>query len=165
MLRIERYTGDQSMGIYLYIATAIGLFIVTQTDGQWNIVKHTLKNQSLTSIAVTEGVILAGTRDGIWRSTDNGRSWNESNTNLAIRYVRWLASSSKPSAVFLAGTEPAGIFISRDGRNQPYRSRNMPTSGFGFHVRPPSREIKMPAGSVPARTAADGFDDDASHRT
>ena len=42
------------MGIYLYIATAIGLFIVTQTDGQWNIVKHTLKNQSLTSVAVSE---------------------------------------------------------------------------------------------------------------
>jgi photosystem II stability/assembly factor-like uncharacterized protein len=103
------------MGIYLYIATAIGLFIVTQTEGQWDIVKHTLTNQSLTSVAVTEDVILAGTREGIWRSTDNGRTWNESNRNLAIRYVRWLASSSKPSAVFLAGTEPAGIFISRDG--------------------------------------------------
>ena len=103
------------MGIYLYIATAIGLFIVTQTDGQWNIVKHTLKNQSLTSVAVSEGVILAGTRDGIWRSTDNGRSWKESNRNLAIRYVRWLASTSKPSAAVLAGTEPAGIFVSRDG--------------------------------------------------
>ena len=76
------------MGIYLYIATAIGLFIVAQTDGEWNIVKHTLKDHSLTSIAVTEGVILAGTRDGIWRSTDNGRTWTESNRNLAIRYVR-----------------------------------------------------------------------------
>ena len=103
------------MGIYLYIATAIGLFIATQTDGQWNIVKHTLNNHSLTSIAVTEGVILAGTRDGIWRSTDNGRTWHESNRNLAIRYVRWMVSSARPSTAILVGTEPAGIFISRDG--------------------------------------------------
>ena len=103
------------MGIYLYIATAIGLFILNQTDGEWNIVTHTLKNQSLTSITVTEGIILAGTRDGVWRSTDNGRTWSESNRNLAIRHVRWMASSSKPSAAILVGTEPAGIFISRDG--------------------------------------------------
>ena len=103
------------MGIYLYIATAIGLFIVTQTDGEWNIVKHTLKDHSLTSIAVTEGVILAGTRDGVWRSTDNGRTWVESNRNLAIPYVRWMASSAQPSTAILVGTEPAGIFVSRDG--------------------------------------------------
>ena len=103
------------MGIYLYIATSIGLFIVNQTGGEWNIVAHTLKNQSLTSITVTEGIILAGTRDGVWRSTDNGQTWNESNRNLAIRYVRWMASSSKPSAAILVGTEPAGIIISRDG--------------------------------------------------
>ena len=103
------------MGIYLYIATAIGLFIAAQTDGQWQIVIHTLKDHALTSVAVTGDVILAGTRDGIWRSTDNGQSWTESNRNLTIRYVRWMASSATPSAAILAGTEPAGIFISRDG--------------------------------------------------
>ena len=103
------------MGIYLYIATAIGLFIVTQTDGEWNIVKHTLKDHSLTSIAVTDGVVLAGTQDGVWRSTDNGRTWDKSNRNLAIRYVRWMASAAKPSTAILVGTEPAGIFVSRDG--------------------------------------------------
>ena len=103
------------MGIYLYIATTIGLFIVAQTDGELNIVKHTLKDYSLTSIAVTAGVILAGTRNGVWRSADNGRTWSESNKNLAMRYVRWMASSAKPSAAILVGTEPADIFVSRDG--------------------------------------------------
>ena len=49
------------MGIYLYIATAVGLFVVTQNNGEWQIIKHTLNNYSLTSVAVTEGVILAGT--------------------------------------------------------------------------------------------------------
>jgi photosystem II stability/assembly factor-like uncharacterized protein len=103
------------MGLYLYIATAIGLFIVTQTDGGWNIVTHTLKDRSLTSVVAGEGVILAGTRDGVWRSTDHGRTWSDGNRNLAIRYVRWMASSAEPSAAILVGTEPAGIFVSRDG--------------------------------------------------
>ena len=103
------------MGIYLYIATAIGLFIAAQTDGQWHIVEHTLKDHSLTSVAVSRGVIVAGTRDGIWRSTDNGQTWTESNRDLAIRYVRWMASSATPTAAIMVGTEPAGIFISRDG--------------------------------------------------
>jgi photosystem II stability/assembly factor-like uncharacterized protein len=102
------------MGIYLYIATAVGLFIVTQNNGEWQIVKHTLNNYSLTSVAVTEGVILAGTEDGVWRSTDNGRTWSEANRNLAIRHIRWMAPLSRSSATMLIGTEPAGIFISRD---------------------------------------------------
>ena len=38
------------MGIYLYIATAIGLFIVTHSDGEWNIVKHMAAKFGKTSI-------------------------------------------------------------------------------------------------------------------
>ena len=53
------------MATYLYIATAIGLFIVTQTNGDWETVRHTLKQKALTSIAVSEGVIIAGTTDGM----------------------------------------------------------------------------------------------------
>ena len=103
------------MTTYLYIATAIGLFIATQSDGNWNLVRHTLKEKSLTSITVSARTILAGSTEGIWRSSDNGKSWNEANKNLAIRYVRWMAHSSYPPTTFLVGTEPAGIFVSRDG--------------------------------------------------
>jgi photosystem II stability/assembly factor-like uncharacterized protein len=102
------------MATYLYIATTIGLFIVTQTNGDWETVRHTLKEKALTSIAVSEGVVIAGTIDGIWRSSDNGKSWNEANKNLAIRPVGWMAHSSYTPTVFLAGTEPAGIFVSSD---------------------------------------------------
>jgi photosystem II stability/assembly factor-like uncharacterized protein len=103
------------MATYLYIATAIGLFIATQTDGNWNLVRHTLTEKSLTSITVSDDIILAGSTAGIWRSSDNGKSWNEANKNLAIRHVRWMAHTLFPQTTFLAGTEPAGIFVSRDG--------------------------------------------------
>jgi photosystem II stability/assembly factor-like uncharacterized protein len=103
------------MATYLYIATAIGLFIATQTDGNWNIASHTLKEKSLTSIAVSDGIILAGSAEGIWRSADNGKSWNEANINLTNRHVRWMTHTLYPQTTFLAGTEPAGIFVSRNG--------------------------------------------------
>jgi photosystem II stability/assembly factor-like uncharacterized protein len=110
------------MTVYLYIATAIGLFIVTQNNAGWETVRHTLKEKTLTSVAVSRGIIIAGTTDGIWRSTDNGKTWHEANKNLALRHVRWIANSSDTRATFLAGTEPAGIFVSRDG-GESWRGR------------------------------------------
>jgi len=103
------------MATILYIATAIGLFIATQTNTDWQIVRHALKDKSITSIAASEGIILAGTTDGIWRSSDNGQSWHASNDRLSIRHVRWITSSSYSPGTFLIGTEPAGLFVSNDG--------------------------------------------------
>ena len=107
--------GGCDMASPLYIATTIGLFVAAQTNGDWSVVGQGLREKALTSIAVSEGVILAGSADGVWRSTDQGRSWIESNETLAIRHVRWMAASSQPPPIILAGTEPAGIFVSRDG--------------------------------------------------
>lgn len=103
------------MAVYLYIATALGLFIATQTNGNWEVVKHTLTQQSLTSIAVSDGLILAGTTDGIWRSGDNGETWKKADKNLTIRHVRWMTAAPKAPVAILVGTEPAGIFVSNDG--------------------------------------------------
>ena len=103
------------MATYLYIATAMGLFIATQTDGNWNLIRHTLQEKSLTSVTAFDGVILAGSTEGIWRSTDDGKSWKAADENLSIRHVRWMAHSLSPQSIFLVGTEPAGIFVSRDG--------------------------------------------------
>lgn len=102
------------MATSLYIATTIGLFIATQSNGNWVLSEQALKDQALTSVAVSERVVLAGSTEGIWRSSDNGKTWGKANSGLAIPYVRWIAASSKTAARFLAGTEPAGIFVSND---------------------------------------------------
>jgi hypothetical protein len=72
------------MPFYVYLATAIGVFIVTQTNGKWDVVRHTLTGQSLTSIAVSKDTILAGTTDGLWRSTDNGQTWQKADKDLLV---------------------------------------------------------------------------------
>jgi hypothetical protein len=58
---------------------------------------------------------LAGSTEGIWRSPDDGKSWKEANEDLSIRHIRWMAHALRPQSIFLVGTEPAGIFVSRDG--------------------------------------------------
>jgi photosystem II stability/assembly factor-like uncharacterized protein len=96
------------------LATSIGLFIITPANGSWKIVGHTLTDKSLTGVLASGGVILAGTAEGIWRSSDNGRSWSEANETLAMRHVRWMAGSADVASIILVGTEPAGILVSRD---------------------------------------------------
>jgi len=122
------------METIIYIATAIGLFIATQTNGNWEIVRHTLKEKTLTSIAVSKGVILAGSVDGIWRSSDTGKSWHASNDRLSIRHVRWIAGSAYTPMTFLIGTEPAGLFVSSDGGktwgSKPEISKLRDTNGW-----------------------------------
>jgi photosystem II stability/assembly factor-like uncharacterized protein len=62
-----------------------------------------------------EGVILAGTTEGIFRSDDGGRSWRQASMGLETRHVRWMAYHPDLSDREFAGTEPAGIFVSHDG--------------------------------------------------
>ena len=104
------------------MATSIGLFIIKPASGPWNIVGHTLTDKSLNSIVAYEGVVLAGTAEGIWRSSDNGRSWIEANETLAIRHVRWMAGSTDTPSIIFVGTEPAGIFVSRDNGKTWYQN-------------------------------------------
>jgi photosystem II stability/assembly factor-like uncharacterized protein len=66
-------------------------------------------------VIAREGVILAGTHDGIVRSDDQGRTWHDASAGLTTRYVRWLAYHPNVSDLEFAGTEPAGIFVSHTG--------------------------------------------------
>ena len=145
------------MATSLYIATTIGLFIATQTNGNWTVIGQALNEQPLTSIAVSEGVVLAGSAEGIWRSTDKGKTWKAANEGLAIPYVRWIAASPKQLALILAGTEPAGIFVSNDAGDSwninpavlklrdangwflPYSPRSGCVRGFAFAESGPNK--------------------------
>jgi photosystem II stability/assembly factor-like uncharacterized protein len=93
------------------------VFIAQQDNGAWELRGHVLSEHHVTSLVVCDNLILAGTTDGSLRSIDGGQTWNEANTNLTIRHVRWLACSPEDAAFILAGTEPAGIFVSHDKAN------------------------------------------------
>lgn len=103
------------MSAHLYLATKKGVRIARRDGADWISVGHALDGCHLTCIAACKNWIAAGGRDGAWRSIDGGRTWNQANSNLTIRYVRWLKCVSDGREIVLAGTEPADIFVSRDG--------------------------------------------------
>ncbi|MFZ0547566.1 MAG: hypothetical protein WAM60_19120 [Candidatus Promineifilaceae bacterium] len=101
--------------MHLYLATDNGLIIGQYENGTAQEVSRTLTDYQVTSVIAREGVILAGTTQGVQRSDDGGQSWRAVNQGLALQHVRWLAYHPAVSDLEFAGTEPAGLFVSRDG--------------------------------------------------
>jgi hypothetical protein len=99
----------------LFLATDNGLTIGAYENGTAETTAQTLTDQQVTSVIAREGVILAGTKDGVRRSDDVGQSWRVVNGGLNTRYVRWMAYHPAVSDLEFAGTEPAGLFVSTDG--------------------------------------------------
>ena len=99
----------------LYLATRGGLVICQRKNDDWQVVDRVLRDEQVTSVMAREGVILAGTINGVQRSDDNGASWRAVNNGLTHKHVRWLAYHPDISDLEFAGTEPAGIFLSQDG--------------------------------------------------
>jgi photosystem II stability/assembly factor-like uncharacterized protein len=103
------------MGELLFVATNNGLAICDRRDGDWREIGRMLAEQTITCVSIRGTTLLAGTNDGIWRSEDAGQSWQEANQGLSIRHARWIAHHPSVDGLAFAGTEPAGIFVTRDG--------------------------------------------------
>ncbi len=99
----------------LYLATNEGFAVAAETETEWQIGQRGLDGQQVTSIIAREGAILAGTTNGIFASEDGGASWQECSDGLTHRHVRWLAFHPDVPDFELAGTEPAGLFVSKNG--------------------------------------------------
>ena len=103
------------MSTQIGLATAEG-FVLCRRNGQgWQRVRQTLPEHEATSIIAREGVILLGAHDGVFRSDDEGVTWQAASDGLRTPHVRWLAYHPHISDLEFAGTEPAGIFVSHDG--------------------------------------------------
>jgi hypothetical protein len=103
------------MSSNLYLATSSGVVIAESNGGGWGVSGRGLEGQQATSVIAREGVILVGTRHGVFRSDDGGQTWGEASAGLTLGHVRWMAYQPDRSDLEFAGTEPAGIFVSHDG--------------------------------------------------
>jgi hypothetical protein len=102
------------IGNYLLVTTKNGLSICEGGKSGWKIEKYCLEGKDLTCVTSGQGVLLVGGVEGVYRSVDFGQSWSESKHGLPSVHARWLASHPDIAGLKFLGTEPAGIFISRD---------------------------------------------------
>jgi hypothetical protein len=99
----------------LYLATDSGIVICRRDDAGWQVSGRALDGRKVTSVNAQPGRVVAGTDNGIFRSDDDARNWQEVSTGLSVRHVRWLACHPEQADLLFAGTEPATIFASEDG--------------------------------------------------
>ncbi len=135
----------------LPLATRSGFLSLTNANNAWHESARGLDGREVTSLVARQGVILAGTTEGVFRSKDLGKTWSEASKGLKDRHVRWMAFHPDVSDLEFAGTEPANIYVSHDGaiswrecpevprlRDQhhwmlPYSPRAGCVRGFAFH--------------------------------
>ncbi len=99
----------------IILATSKQLVVAEQNGNTWQETHWSLEGKEVTAVMAREGVIIAGTTEGLFRSGDWGQTWEAINVGLTHRHIRWLAFHPELSDFEFAGTEPAGIFVSRDG--------------------------------------------------
>jgi len=96
----------------LIIGLAIGLFYPNHLTAQW-IQTNGPQGGEVKCLASIDSFLFAGTEDGVYRSVDNGASWNPTGlenivTSLASK------SGSESGRYLFAGTFNGGIYLSAD---------------------------------------------------
>jgi photosystem II stability/assembly factor-like uncharacterized protein len=103
------------MDTTLIVATGHGIVTYERHEHEWHALTHGLDGHNVTSAIAREGVILAGTTSGVFRSDDYGETWHAASSGLHTRHVRWMAFHPGLSDDEFVGTEPAAIFVSHNG--------------------------------------------------
>ncbi len=98
----------------LFVATAVGLVVAVPGPDRWVPAETRLAGTPLTSVLVLEGTVLAGGPGGLLRTTDGGATWQRVVSAGPGPHIRRLGRAAD-AATLLAGTEPAGLLVSRDG--------------------------------------------------
>ncbi|HEY2594388.1 MAG TPA: hypothetical protein VGK33_10850 [Chloroflexota bacterium] len=94
----------------LVIGTTEGVFLAAAGESPR---ASDLSSRDVKVLRQTNGHVLAGTNDGVYRSADGGRGWQR--VGLEGREVlEVMPAPSNPRTVY-AGTVPAALFSSRDG--------------------------------------------------
>src|SRR5260370_24192731 len=75
----------------LIVATGHGLFTYQRHEQEWRALARGLDGHHLTSAIAREGVILAGTTTGVFRSDDSCETWQAGSSRLTSPYMRWMA--------------------------------------------------------------------------
>lgn len=109
-VRIDRITGA------MLVATERGVFRRDVAGDTWQPTSLTADTRVIFQHPADHRLFYAGTEnDGVWRSTDGGRSWVAVNEGLAHRTVYAIAAAPGPQGALYLGTHGGGVYRSADG--------------------------------------------------
>jgi len=94
----------------LVIGTTEGVFLAAASELPR---ASDLSSRNVKVLRRTDGHVLAGTNDGVYRSADGGRGWQRA--GLEGREVLEIMPAPRDPRTVYAGTVPAALFRSRDG--------------------------------------------------
>ena len=108
-------TVNQQKPEQLFIGACSGIYRSDNSAGRWTkllgITGAGFRTYSVSLDPSREGVVYSGTKDGLWRSKDLGKSWQK----LAPNIIKATAIARSDSKVLFLATEDAGILRSRNG--------------------------------------------------
>ena len=99
-------------GTYLFAGTAAGVYRASTAGGGWTPVSSiALSSKLVLSLTVSGSFVVAGTLNGgIFRTNDDGASWNNTNTGLTHLTVRALYRSENTNHLYAGGE--GGVHVS-----------------------------------------------------
>ncbi len=144
----------------VYAATLASVYRSSDGGDNWTFAGNGLGNFSgpgIRALALSGTAVIAGTSwEGVWRSFDEGRTWQDITARLPIRpHVNaLLVDPRRRERVWLASSE--GIFVSED-RGETWEARNgdLPIAPLSGGVQ--SLAIDPANGQLYARTASELF--------
>ncbi len=108
---------DQGNPVTMYAGTHRGIFRSADRGRNW--VPSGLELQTIQSIAIdpfcSNTVFAVTNGSGIFRSTDSGLTWKETNSGLTGENVTCITMNPRQSGLLYVGTQLKGVFISSDG--------------------------------------------------
>jgi len=101
----------------IFVGTTSGVYVSSNNGDSWTAVNTGLTNTYIYSLAVSEGVVFAGTNNGgLYSSSNNGTSWIAINSGLLTNISVYALSINEGN--YFAGTIGKGVYLSmNDGRN------------------------------------------------
>ncbi len=139
----------------IFAAMQYSLLILESTIDGWTVKEH-LKQHNVNSIAIdhyNKNRVYCGTFDhGLWKTDDNGQTWEKTPLNITVSYIMSLSVSKVEKGGesgfgrLCVGTEPSFIFTSIDGGitwEKIDEFNNLPSSStWSFPPRPDTHHVR-----------------------
>jgi photosystem II stability/assembly factor-like uncharacterized protein len=126
----------------------VGVFRRSADGGDWT---HVLGNVQAFTVFVHPDdpeIVLAGTNDGVWRSTDRGATFTRTDFPGEQKEVWCFMADSRDPKRMLAGGSPIDVYRSEDGGCS---WRRLPTPAIGTHCKGPFASRVMRYAQNPQR--------------